>query len=414
MAVTEIKLSNIFAPTFQKVWKLIKSGKYTEYWLKGGRASTKSSFISLALVLLIISDPKANCVCFRKVENTLATSVFEQILWAIEKLHLNKFFKATVSPMAITYLPTGQKILFRGLDDPRRIKSLKSYKGYFKLAWFEELDEFGGMEEIRKVTQSLMRGGDSFIYFYSYNPPNTTANWVNQEATFPKDTRYVHHSTYLDVPKEWLGKDLFLEAEHLKKQDELAYRHEYLGEACGNGKQIFRNVEARVLTPQEMADFDNLRQGVDWGYVTSAFAFVKLHYDITRRAIYIFDEIYEAGLLNEQAAARVKSIYNIGTTVYADSAEPKSIADFNSRGIFTRPAVKGPDSRKFGIKWLQNLDKIYIDPNRCPNALKEFTLMELEKDRAGNWKDEPPKVNDHCIDAVRYSLTNDMVKRGIL
>lgn len=411
--MANVRLSDVIAPVFAKPWELIKKNAYTHFWFKGGRSSTKSSFIAIAIILLILKEPEANAICFRKVENTLRTSVFEQILWAIEKLGLTAFFTATVSPMEITYIPTGQKILFRGLDAPERVKSIKLRKGYFKIAWFEELDEFNGMKEIRKVTQSLMRGKTGFTYFYSYNPPNTTANWVNQEATFPSERRYLHHSTYLDVPAEWLGKDFFLEAEHLKETDELAYRHEYLGEPVGNGKQIFRNVEARELTQEEVSQFDNLRQGVDWGYVTSAFAFVKLHYDVTRRAIYLFDEIYEAGLLNETAAARVKNKYNRNVTIYADSAEPKSIADFQSRGIYTRPAIKGPDSRKFGIKWLQSLDRIYIDPKRCPNALKEFMLMELEQDRAGNWKDEPPKVNDHCIDATRYALSNDMVKRGI-
>lgn len=411
--MAEVRLSQLFAPTFREVWKLIKKHAYTHFWFKGGRSSSKSSFIALCIVLLIITFKDANAICFRKVENTLRTSVYEQILWAIDKLGLSGWFEATVSPMEIVYKPTGQKILFRGLDKAERIKSIKLRTGYFKIAWFEELDEFGGMEEIRKATQSLMRGGQDFVYLYSYNPPRTLANWVNQEASYPQASRYVHHSSYLDVPKEWLGIDFLLEAEHLKHKDELAYRHEYLGEAVGSGKQIFSNVVAKEISEEEIRHFDNIRQGIDWGYVSDPFAFGKWHYDKTRRRIYLFDEIYQVGLLNPQSIPRVKEKAQAYIPIYADSAEPKSIADFQCAGLPVRGAVRGPDSRKFGVKWLQSLDAIIIDPVRCPNAYREFSTWELEKNKDGSWKEEPPTTNDHMIDLVRYGSEQDMIKRGL-
>ena len=149
-----ISLSDLVAKVYWKVWKAAKNNEYTHFWLKGGRSSAKSSFISLAIVLLLILDPDANAICFRKVGDTIRNSVYEQIKWAIEMLGLGDYFRYLVAPLEIVYIPTGQKIMFRGVDDPQKIKSLKLAKGYFKLAWFEELAEFAGMEEVNNVLLS--------------------------------------------------------------------------------------------------------------------------------------------------------------------------------------------------------------------------------------------------------------------
>lgn len=410
-----VKISEVIAPNFFDVWKEVNASepKFWEFWLNGGRGSTKSSFISLVIVLLIILNPSLNAVILRKVKDTLRTSVFTQMMWAVNTLGLTAYFKFKTSPLEAVYKPTCQTIYFFGLDDPGKIKGIKPGIGYIGITWCEELDQFDGMEELRNVWQSTERGGKRFWRFCSYNPPISQSVWVNQEAATPKPGRLVHTSNYLTVPGDWLSPAFNLEAEHLKRANERAYRHEYLGEITGTGSNIFPNVKAREILDDEINSFDNLRQGVDWGFVTSAFAFVKWHYDNTRRCIYIFDEIYRAGLLNDAALELVKAKYNPLTPIYADSAEPKSIADFNAHGVFTRPAAKGADSRKFGLRWLQNLDAIYIDPVRCPNAFKEFSTLELARNKDGTFKDEPPKVNDHTIDAVRYGSEQDFVKRGI-
>lgn len=412
-----VRLSQLIIPTFRSVWKLIKAHTYTHYWFKGGRGSTKSSFISIAIVLLVISNPNMHAVCYRKIANTLRRSVFNQIMWAVNMLGVGEYFKASLTPLEITYTPTGQKIFFLGLDDPNNTKSIKLASGYIGITWYEELDQFAGLEEIRTTQQSTVRGDGKFWNFYSFNPPRNSANWVNQEANYPASGRYVHHSTYLDVPKNlqlaWLGEQFLLEAEYVKERDSLAYQHEYLGEPVGNGGQIFRNVEIREITDEEISHFDNIRQGVDWGYVTDPFAFGKWHYDKTRRRIYIFDEIYEVGMLNPQSIECVKKKAQPFVTIYADSSEPKSIADFRRAGLPVRGAIKGPDSRKFGVQWLQSLEAIIIDPIRCPNAAREFSSWELEKNKDGSFRDEPPSNNDHMIDLVRYGSEHDMLPRGI-
>lgn len=421
--MAEIRLSELFAFVFRPVWKLIKINSFTHYWFKGGRGSTKSSFISLCIVLLIISDPEANAVSFRKVGDTLRTSVYEQILWAIDMLELSDYFDATTNPMEIVYRPTGQKILFRGLDDARKTKSIKLRKGKFKIIWFEELDEFNGMEEIRKALQSLMRGAQQYWCFYSYNPPINTSNWVNQEAEYPQSDRYVHHSTYLDVPKEWLGEKTIIEAEHLKKKDPRAYEHEYLGKAVGTGGSIFRNVIGREIADAEINQFDNLRYGIDFGYVADPFAWIRMHYDKTRRKLYIFDEIFKLGLLNIPAFNHIKEKLK-GIPLYSakhigDSASPQNIDELKGLGlriVGVNKAHSGNahETRQFSVKWLQGLDEIIIDPVRCPNAYREFSTWELEKNRDGSWKDDVPDKNDHSIDAVRYALSEDMKRKSFL
>lgn len=403
------RLTDLIAPCFYKVWGLIKKYAYTHYWFSGGRSSTKSSFISLAIVLLLIKDPEANAIIFRKVKDSIGDSVYEQMLWAIEILGLSTYFTATKSPFKIEYLPTGQRILFRGMDDPQKIKSIKLKKGYFKLAWFEELAEFNGMEEVESAILSIMRGGKGkkFIYFYSYNPPERMSNWVNAEAALDKPDRIVVKNSYLDVPREWLGEAFFAEAEHVRKTNEMRYRHVFLGEVTGTGGVVFPNAQQLTITDDMIAHFDHIRQGVDWGFVVDPFAFVKLHYDKTRRSIYIFDEIYKVGLPNRNAIELVEKKADPLTPIYADSAEPKSIREFKDAGIYMKPADKGPGSVEYGIKFLQGMDHIYIDPERCPNIWKEFSMYELEKDRQGNWKDTPPDKDNHGIDATRYSVCKD-------
>lgn len=408
MAESITRLSNIIGKAFFKVHILIKTLAYTHFWLKGGRGSLKSSFISIEIILGMMKDTLANAVALRKVKDTLKDSVFEQLQWAIDILGVSGYWETKLSPLELTYKPTGQKILFRGADKPKKIKSIKFSHGYCKFVWFEELDEFAGMAEIRLILQSLLRGGKNFIVFYSYNPPQSVKNWVNEEALIERSDRLVHHSTYLDVPQEWLGEQFFIEAEHLKKINEKAYEHEYLGEANGTGGEIFTNVKLRTITDEEIASFDRIRRGIDWGYSIDPFHYGVMHYDKTRRKLYIFFEIHKVNLSNRKAAELIKAENKNNAMITCDSAEPKSIAEMNSYGLRVKGAKKGPDSVEYGIKFLQDLEEIIIDPVRCPNTAREFLNYELEKDAKGNFKAEFPDKDNHAIDCVRYAMEDDM------
>lgn len=407
------ELKDIICSAFFDLHKKVKNNEYTHYWLKGGRGSTKSSFISIEIVLGIMKNPNTHAVCFRKIGTDLKDSVFNQILWAIDILGVSRYFEAKIAPMEITYKPTGQKIKFRGLDDPRKAKSAKMPKGYYRYIWFEELEQYSGMPEIRSVLQSYLRGGDIFTCFYSYNPPQTVGNWVNIEATIPVDNRYVHTSNYLDVPPEWLGQEFIIEAELLKKNNELAYKHEYLGEVTGTGGAVFTNVVQREITDDEIAKMPKFEYGIDWGFAVDPFAWGKLYYDKTRRDLYILDEIYKVGMLNDEAFTKIKDKGVGHDLIVADSAEPKSISEGQRQGLNIRGAEKGKDSVRFGIKWLQRLCHIYIDPKRTPNAWREFSTYEFEKNKAGEFISDYPDKDNHVIDMTRYALEKYMKQRGL-
>ena len=411
-----VKLSGIIAPTFAGVHQDIKKHGHTHYWLKGGRGSTKSSFISVEIPLGMMRDAAqgeyTNAIVLRRYGVTLRESVFEQIGWAINALGVAELWKSSVSPMSWTYLPTGQRIIFRGADDPTKVKSIKFAVGWAKYLWYEEVNEFEGAEKIRSINQSVLRGGTDFFVFYSFNPPKAARNWVNQYVAIERDDTLVHHSTYLTVPPQWLGEQFIVEAEHLKTVKPEAYRHEYLGEVTGTGGEVFGNVTLRPITDEEISRFDNLRRGIDWGYAADPFAYNVCHYDKTRRRLYLFHEIHKVKLSNRAAAELIKGEAG-SARITCDSAEPKSIDEVRGYGLRVVGARKGPDSVEYGIKWLQDLEEIVIDPVRCPETAREFSGYELERDREGNFKAGYPDKDNHHIDAVRYACEDDMKRPGV-
>lgn len=408
--ITEQKIKSVIASSFYELHKDIKKALHTHYWLPGGRGSTKSSFISIEIIKGMMDDPNANAIAFRKVGETLEESVYEQLLWAIDALGVEDKWHATKKPLRITYKPTGQRIIFRGLDKAKKSKSIKLKKGYFKFIWFEETDEFSGMQELRTVLQSLMRGGKNFIVFYSYNPPKSQRNWVNSEIKQTRPDRIVTHSTYLTVPREWLGEQFYIEADHLNKTKPDNYRHEYLGEVIGTGAEVFANITIRIVPDSEIAALPRRRYGIDWGYASDPFVFISCGYDRKKRRLVIFDEVYQAGLSNYKATGEIKKHNGLGKDIIADSAEPKSIAELNSYGLHVRPSKKYPGSVEFGIQWLQGLEEIIIDNKRCPEAAREFNDYELDRDANDNLKAEFPDKKNHTIDGIRYACQDDMEK----
>jgi phage terminase large subunit len=411
-----VNLSEVIAPSFHDLHIDIKNNRHTEYMLKGGRGSTKSSFASLEIILGMMRDAErgefTNAVALRKVKDTLKDSVFEQLAWAIEMLGVGHLWNIPQSKLEITYIPTGQKILFRGADKPKKIKSTKVKKGYIKYIWFEELDEFYGPEELRIINQSLMRGGEIFVVFYTYNPPKSARSWVNQEAKTPKPGRKVHHSDYRSVPKHWLGNVFITDAKHLQKTNEMAYRHEYLGEEVGTGLEVFTNVTLREITDEEIQVFDRIKQGLDFGYAVDPVAFEKMHYDKTRRRLYLFYEFSGIQVSNRKLYNSIK-LHTSKMTI-ADSAEPKSIAELKGYGMRIKGAKKGPDSVDYGIKFLsEEIEEIIIDPVRCPRAAKEFINYALETDKNGEVKSEYTDKDNHTIDAARYGLEDEMRGKGL-
>ena len=236
--MSDVRLSTLIGSAFYDLARDVFRHGHTHYDLSGGRGSLKSSCVSLLVPPLLISNPNYHACVFRKVGNTIRDSVFQQYIWAIDKLGMADLWESRTSPPELIYRPMNQHILFRGADDPMKLKSIKAPFGYIAITHFEEKDQFAGRKEIRTILQSTMRGGEAFWNFESYNPPITRENWANLDTLEYRADRLCHKSTYLQAPKEWLGEQFLMEAEYVKETNEREYRHEYLGEAVGSGRGI--------------------------------------------------------------------------------------------------------------------------------------------------------------------------------
>ena len=403
--MTTCRLSELIAPGFRPVHRAIREGSCHRFVLAGGRGSGKSSFVSLEMILLLLKYPELHGAVLRKVQRTLRKSVFAQYQWAVETLGLREKFRATVEPMELTYLPTGQKILFLGAEDPGALKSIKAPFGYLGLLHLEEWDQFGGLEETRSIQQSILRGGDLSYSFYTFNPPKNRRSFANEYLLAPGEGVMVHRSSYLELPPEWLGKRFLEDAALLKSRNPGAYRQEYLGEPGGQGAAVFQNLRLRAITGEERRQFDRIYCGVDWGYYPDPFAFNRMHYDAARQTLYILEELTFLRKGNRETGEAIQAL-GIGEEelIIADSAEKKSILDYRDLGLYCRGAKKGPGSVEYSTKWLQSLREIVIDPVTCPDTAREFSQYEYRRDGQGELLPGYPDRNNHHIDAVRYAL----------
>lgn len=417
-AIVCIPAKNI-AKSFIDVYRSILNREYIEYWLEGGRGSTKSSFAGEIVIELLENNPNMCAIVIRRYTNTLKDSVGAQLEWAVSELNdtypwFTEEYTFKKSPLEAIKKETNQRIYFRGTDDPGKIKSIKPPKGmYIGIIWYEEFDQIQGMNAVRKINQSIVRGGEDFIQLYTYNTPASRQHFVNKEKRIPKKNRLVHLSDYRSVPKEWLGQAFIDEAEYIKETAPTIYENEYLGLETGDGGNVFENLELRQITDEEISHFDRLYKGIDWGWYPDPFAYNNMHYNSQQRTLYIFDELD----CNKKSNAETwQMLKDKGVTeedlITADSAEPKSIGDYRDYGANIRGAIKGPGSVEYSMKWLSSLNKIVIDRQRCPNTAKEFEEYELEKDKDGNVITGYPDKNNHHIDCVRYALERVWSRRG--
>lgn len=382
-----------------------------EYVFEGGRGGLKSSFVAFKIVELIKNNPQMHACITRQVAGTLKDSVYANMKWAINELGLMEEFECKVSPLEIKYIKTGQTIYFRGLDDETKLKSIKPEFGYIGILWKEEKDQMKGDAQERSVNQSVLRGGDESYDFSSYNPPKSKSNWVNRIKLVPNPKRVIHHSSYLEAPAEWLGQKFIDDAVHLKEINPEAYEHEYLGVPNGDGGNVFEYLEIRDITDEEISRMDRIFAGVDYGWYPDQFCYLRTYYDSAREKIYLIDELYVNKWSNSKTADWIKKKGYDDYTMICDSAEPKSVNDFRDAGLPARGAIKGPGSIEYGFKFLQT-KTIVIDPKRTPNAYKEITEYEYDRDKEGNVISGYPDGNDHAISALRYAYEPLFNRRG--
>lgn len=402
--------SLIPAAYYRLFWDMYE-GRHDEYWLMGGRGSGKSSFVSVALLCMLLRDPSANLMVYRKVADSLRESVYPQMRWAAERLGVGDYFSYRLSPLEMAYKPTGQRVLFRGADDPEKSKGVKLSDGYFAALWFEEASAFRGMEELRTIQASILRGRRGLTVL-SYNPPVSARSWVNAEALIPREGRLTHRSDYRDLPPEWLGETFLRQAEALRTQNERAYRHMYLGEAVGAGGQVFGNVRLQSISRAERDAYPVAWAGLDFGFANDPDALVLCRYDRRGRRLLICDEHVRTGESLRELAQACERLAG-GRVIRCDSASPREIAELRRLRVNAVGAKKGAGSVEHGVRWLIEQAALVIDPLRCPNAAREFSTYEYAQDKDGAFLNECPDRDNHTIDAVRYALEPLMTEQVV-
>lgn len=402
---------------------LIARGEQTEFWCRGGRGSLKSSWASIELVNHIETHPGEHAAAVMKRKNSLRDAVYAQVVWAIHEMGLDDEYEMPASTFKIRKRSTGQLIFFAGCDDPHKTKGLKPPFGFIGFLWFEESDQFKGMAEIRTVRQSAARGGERTIVVYTYNPPRTRDNWANKEADRRRDAgEEVFDSCYTDAPPEWLGAQFIADAEDLRETDPQAYAHEYLGEPVGYGGQIFDRVEFREVTDEEIATFERLHAGQDFGWFPDPWAFTLSEWQPGRHTVVTFAELGGNKVLPNEAARRIREALTWSDgdgrppeyhrlRVLSDDAAPEQIQAQRDEGVRAEAAGKG-GLRDMSYRFLQSVTWV-IDPRRCPNLAREVREAEFEMDEAtGEYSGDYPDGNDHWIDATRYALMDVVTRRG--
>lgn len=412
-----IYLSDFTIPKFAKLINPILDNEVHEVLLTGGRGSIKSSFFSLIIPFGMMEDyhakgQKTHAVVLRQVGNTLRKTVFNQLEWGLIKLGVKDDWECTTSPMKMVYKPSGQEIVFSGCDDPLKLKATKFTEGYCKYGWFEEFDQFESMKAVRNVCQSIFRGGEG-VLLMSMNPPPINEHWANREALIEKKGRIHEHSTYLEVPYDWLGKTFHIMADDLKDRNKKAYDNEYLGIVTGIGGNIFKNVNSVTITDDIVLSYDFTRHGLDFGFTIDPTAYNEFMFSADKREINAFFELHEYGLGTGALCSLLRKRVNRFKLIKADSQESRTINTMQTEyGINVIGCKKGQDSVRHGVEWLADLRAINIDRKRCPETYFEFISYSFEKDKNGKWIKQYPDKDNHHIDSIRYGLDDVILQSG--
>jgi phage terminase large subunit len=344
--------------------------------------------------------PLANILCVREVGNTLKDSVYADLRWAIHRLGVDHLFKCTLSPLEITYIPSGTKILFRGMDDPLKITSISVDIGVLCWAWVEEAYQIMIEEDFNVLDESI-RGQLPEGYFkritLTFNPWSAQS-WLKSRFFDVVDDNVLAMTTTYKC-NEWLSDTDLRLFEDMKKRNPKRYKVAGEGDWGIEEGQIFDNWSVEDLTDM-IPSFANIYHGLDFG-ATDPNALVCFDIEMGQKKIYIFDEYYEGNITLDKLANEVGQ--RIGNRfVTCDSAGKQHIIELNNRGIWALPAIKGPDSITHGIQWLQGFD-IIVHKN-CKNFIKEISSYCWAKDKFGKSIDTPVDENNHLLDALRYGV----------
>lgn len=397
----------VFNPIYLK-HQLKNNNRYQIYF--GGSSSGKSYSLAQRTILDILKGNR-NYLIVRNVQNTIKRSVFNEISKAITNFNVSKYFDINKTDLVITCNINDMQILFCGLDDVEKIKSITPKKGVITDIWVEEATECQ-YNDIKQLDKRL-RGRSKVVkrLTLSFNPilkdhwiyTNYFDIWQDNKQYIEKNNLSILKTTYKD--NNFLTQD---DIDALENETDKYYYEVYtLGNWGVLGAVIFKNWKVEEF---DSSTFDNYRHGVDWGFADDPFAYIQSHYDKTRKRLYICDEIEVVGLLNNESAVMVKEKAN-NSIVTCDSAEPKSVAEYKTLRVNARSAKKGPGSIEYGIKFIQGLE-IIIHP-QCQNFKNEISKYKYKEDKNGNVLPIPVDKDQHLIDALRYSLEGDMTNNKV-
>ena len=405
-----VHLPSIVGKHYGEFWRF--KGRYKA--VKGSRASKKSSTQSLKVITEIIENPNVNWLVVRKVERTLRDSCYAQLKWAIHRLKVDNFFKCSTSPLEITYKPTGQKILFRGLDDPLKVTSITVEVGSLCRLWIEEAYEITSEEAFDRLDESIRGQLPKGMYHQvvlTFNPWSDR-HWLKKRF-FDEPSKNVLAMTTNYMCNEFLSEADLVLFEEMKKNPR-RYRTAGLGEWGIVEGLVYENWEERVFDVHEISIRPSVRSafGMDFGYVNDPSTLFCGLVDTVAREIYVFDEMYEKGMSNEDILSKVSEMGYSKERIKADSAEPKSIAYLRKAGLTRiRAAKKGPDSIRAGISIIQDY-KIIIHP-RCVNFITEISNYTWDKDKFDNAINKPIDDFNHLMDAMRYAMEEFDGRKGV-
>lgn len=405
-----VHLPSIVGKHYGEFWRF--KGRYKA--VKGSRASKKSSTQSLKVITEIIENPNINWLVVRKVERTLRDSCYAQLKWAIHRLKVDNFFKCSTSPLEITYKPTGQKILFRGLDDPLKVTSITVEVGSLCRLWIEEAYEITSENAFDRLDESIRGQLPKGMYHQvvlTFNPWSDR-HWLKKRF-FDEPSKNVLAMTTNYMCNEFLSEADLVLFEEMKKNPR-RYRTAGLGEWGIVEGLVYENWEERVFDVHEISIRPSVRSafGMDFGYVNDPSTLFCGLVDTVAREIYVFDEMYEKGMSNEDIKERVSEMGYSKERIKADSAEPKSIAYLRKAGLTRiRAAKKGPDSIRAGISIIQDY-KIIIHP-RCVNFITEISNYTWDKDKFDNAINKPIDDFNHLMDAMRYAMEEFDGRKGV-
>lgn len=405
-----VKLPEIVGKGYKKFFE----SKHRYLVVKGGRGSKKSKTTALKMIYNIMKYPDTNGLVVRKVERTLRDSCFSELKWAIYQFGVARYWKITTSPMELIYLPTNQKILFRGMDDPLKLTSITVEKGSLNFVWIEEAYEVRDEDPFNKLDMSI-RGklpGQAYAQFIITFNPWSDKHWLKKKFFDEEDEDTLALTTTYEC-NEFLSEQDYKRFQKMKLNNPRRYSVEGLGQWGIIDGLIYENwheIEFNYKDLLKNNDYE-LKIGLDFGYTNDPTALICCLVNEKDKEIYIFDEWYQKNMTNEMIATMIKQMGYAKDKIYADSSEPKSIDEIKNKGIHRiYPTIKGAGSVLFGIQKIQQY-RLIVHP-RCVNTLLELSTYCWDT-KDNKQINKPIDMNNHLLDALRYAIMTEDKQTGV-